>query len=145
MLMSLALPIVLSAVVLFVASFLSWMVVRLHRQDWVKLPDEDAFIGAVRNLGIPRGSYSFPNAADSAEMQSEAFRQKWQAGPAGVMTVFPQIRMGRNLGLTFVYFLGVSFTIAYLAWCCARRQALGTEALLVWDDAPWHVSRTGRR
>ena len=39
----------------------------------------------------------------------------WQAGPAGVMTVFPQIHMCRNLGLTFVYFLGVSFTIAYLA------------------------------
>jgi transposase len=32
-------------------------------------------------------------------------------------------------------------TTAYLEWCCARLQAAGKEALLlVWDNAPWHVS-----
>lgn len=32
-------------------------------------------------------------------------------------------------------------TTAYLAWCCDRLQAAGKEALLlVWDNAPWHVS-----
>lgn len=36
-------------------------------------------------------------------------------------------------------------TTAYLAWCCARLQAAGKEALLlVWDNAPWHVSRAVR-
>jgi hypothetical protein len=36
-------------------------------------------------------------------------------------------------------------TFVYLAWCCARLQAAGKEALLlVWDNAPWHVSRAVR-
>nr|CAA9285487.1 hypothetical protein AVDCRST_MAG63-3920 [uncultured Armatimonadetes bacterium] len=36
-------------------------------------------------------------------------------------------------------------TTEYLARCCARLQAAGKEALLlVWDDAPWHVSRAVR-
>jgi transposase len=36
-------------------------------------------------------------------------------------------------------------TTDYLAWCCAQLQAAGKEALLlVWDNAPWHVSRAVR-
>jgi len=36
-------------------------------------------------------------------------------------------------------------TTEYLAWCCARLQAAGKEALLlVWDNAPWHVSHQVR-
>jgi hypothetical protein len=37
-------------------------------------------------------------------------------------------------------------TTRYLAWCCAKLAAVGKEALLlVWDNAPWHVSREVRR
>src|SRR6478672_8772362 len=109
MLVSLALPIVLSAVVLFFASFLSWMVMQLHRRDWIKLPNEEAFMASVRSLGIPSGNYAFPTWTTKGEMQGEEFKKKMLAGPSGVMTVFPQMSMGRNLGLTFVYFLVVSF------------------------------------
>ena len=36
-------------------------------------------------------------------------------------------------------------TIRYLAWCCARLEAAGKEALLlIWDNASWHVSRAVR-
>jgi transposase len=36
-------------------------------------------------------------------------------------------------------------TTAVLAWWCAKLQAAGKEALLlVWDNAPWHVSRAVR-
>jgi transposase len=36
-------------------------------------------------------------------------------------------------------------TTAYLAWCCAKLAAAGKQALLlVWDNAPWHVSRAVR-
>ncbi len=112
---SLTLPIILSAAALFFASFLSWMVIALHRKDWVKLGDEDGFINAVRTLGIGRGSYAFPTWTTKEEMQSEQFKNKWQTGPAGIMTIFPRVSMGRNLALTFLYFLGVSFCIAYLA------------------------------
>ena len=36
-------------------------------------------------------------------------------------------------------------TTEYLAWCCAKLASLGKEALLlVWDNAPWHVSKAVR-
>jgi transposase len=38
-----------------------------------------------------------------------------------------------------------AITTEYLAWCCAKLEAAGKEALLlVWDNAPWHVSRAVR-
>ena len=46
-------PIVVSSVALFFASFLSWMVVPIHRKDWVKLEKEDDFMKAAGELGIP--------------------------------------------------------------------------------------------
>ena len=45
---SLILPIVISGVALFFASFLSWMVLQLHKQDWVKLAQEDKFMESAR-------------------------------------------------------------------------------------------------
>jgi hypothetical protein len=36
-------------------------------------------------------------------------------------------------------------TIDYLAWCCRKLHAAGKAALLlIWDNAPWHVSRAVR-
>jgi hypothetical protein len=38
-----------------------------------------------------------------------------------------------------------AITTEYLAWCCAKLAAAGQEALLlIWDNAPWHVSRAVR-
>jgi hypothetical protein len=60
-------------------------------------------------------------------MKTPEFQQKMEQGPRGVMTVFPQVApgpdMGRNLGLTFVYFLIVSLVIAYLATLGLQRGA----------------------
>jgi transposase len=37
-------------------------------------------------------------------------------------------------------------TTEFLAWCCAKLAAAGQEALLlVWDNAPWHVSQAVRQ
>ena len=36
-------------------------------------------------------------------------------------------------------------TTQYLAWCCSHLEALGkTALLLIWDNAPWHVSHEVR-
>lgn len=114
MLMQLWLPILLSGVALFFASFLSWMILQLHKNDWRKLPCEDEFLSSVRGLNIPTGSYMFPGCNTQTEMQSAEFKQKFERGPVGIMTVFSKVNMGRNLGLTFAYFLTVSFCLAYL-------------------------------
>jgi hypothetical protein len=114
-LLSLALPIVLAAVALFFASFLSWMVLPFHRKDWVKLAKEDEFLKAARECGLTPGNYMFPGCNTQAEMKSPEHQAKWEAGPRGIITVFDKVNMGRNLGLTFLLFLAVSFCLAYLA------------------------------
>jgi hypothetical protein len=115
MLVSLILPIVLSTVALFFASFLSWMVLQLHKNDWGKIPKEEEFMAAAASCQIPEGSYIFPCSKSPAEMQTEEFQKKYTAGPRGTLTILPVVNMGKNLGLTVVYFLVVSFLLAYLA------------------------------
>ena len=66
---SLWLPIVLSAVVLFFASFLSWMVLQLHAKDWLKLENEDQFLLAARDAQLKPGNYMFPAAATRMAQQ----------------------------------------------------------------------------
>ncbi len=58
----------------------------------------------------------------------------------------PAGRWHEQVWLRFVDGRPVSaITTQYLAWCCAKLQAVGKEALLlVWDNAPWHVSRAVR-
>ena len=119
MLLRLWLPIVLSGVALFFASFLSWMVVQLHKRDWLKMPGEDEFLKALRALNVPAGNYMFPGCASGAEMKTAEFQQRMQQGPRGVFTVFPRVDMGKsmgqNLALTMLCFLVTSTCIAYLA------------------------------
>lgn len=123
MLASLWLSILLSAVALFFASFLSWMVLQLHKMDWVKLEREDEFLQCGRSNGLAPGSYMFPGCQSQAEMGSPEFKAKMEAGPRGVITVFANVGMGQNLALTFVYFLVLSFCIAYLATLALPREA----------------------
>ncbi|TXT39276.1 MAG: Uncharacterized protein FD138_114 [Planctomycetota bacterium] len=114
MLTSLLIPIVVATVALFFTSFLSWMILQLHRQDWTKMEKEDEFMAAARKCEIPLGSYMFPACGSPEEMKSEAFQAKVKAGPRGVMTIYAEVNMGKNLGLTFVYFLVCNFCLAYL-------------------------------
>ena len=73
---SLILPIVISGVALFFASFLSWMVLQLHKQDWVKLAQEDKFLEAARGCDLSPGSYMFPGCNSPEEAKSEAHVKK---------------------------------------------------------------------
>lgn len=113
MLISLWMPIILCAIALFLASFLSWMVVQLHKNDWKKLASEESVMAALANA--PVGSYMFPCSQSMAEMKTPEFQKKYEAGPRGILTILPKTNMGANLGLTFLYFLTVSFLLGYLA------------------------------
>lgn len=123
MLTSLALPIILTAIALFFASFLSWMVLQLHKSDWKRIERQDELMAAIRPFNLPVGSYMFPCPVDHKEMQTEAFRAKYAAGPRGIMTILAPTNMGVNLGLTMAYFLVVSFVIAYLASMSLQKGA----------------------
>ena len=67
---SLWLPIVLSAVLVFVASSLVHMLLGWHKGDYPSLPDEKRFADAVRPLAIPPGDYMVPRPGSMAEMRS---------------------------------------------------------------------------
>ncbi len=110
------LPIVLSTVAVFFASFLVWMVLPHHRSDWRRLPDEDAFSEVVRTTGAPPGQYSFPYCASPREMNEPEFKERREQGPVGTMVLFATgpPAMGRSLTQYFIYSLIVSFMVAYL-------------------------------
>ena len=123
MLVSLIVPILVSAAAVFVASAVSWMIAGIHAGDWRKLPNEAAFMDAVRAAKPPVGNYMFPGMNSQKEAQTPEFQALRKAGPSGVVTVFPDFSMGRNLALTFLYFLAVAFCLAYLATLALDRGA----------------------
>lgn len=114
---SLWLPIVLSAVFVFVASSLVHMILPWHKSDYPRLADEERARTAIGALALPPGDYIIPRPADRAGMNSPEFRKKLETGPVLVMTVRPNGApgMGRSLGLWFVYCLVMSIFAAYIA------------------------------
>ncbi len=113
--LTLWLPILLSTVAIFFASFLSWMIFQLHEKDWKLMPQQDKFINAVGSLNLPEGNYMFPNCATPKERNSPEFQQRYTNGPRGVLQIFPVVNMGKNLALTMLFFFVCNATFAYLA------------------------------
>jgi hypothetical protein len=113
---SLLLPIFLSAVLVFFASFLFHMVLPFHRSDFSKVPDEDAAQDALRKLGIPPGDYMIPCAGSPEGMKKPEFKERMQKGPVVVMTVFRpgSANLGGSLFQWFLYLLLVGFLAAYI-------------------------------
>jgi hypothetical protein len=98
------LPILLSAVIVFFASFLIHMVLGYHKSDYRKLPDEDRVTDALRNAGVTRGpAYFFPYCKFE-EMKSEPVIEKFKRGPVGLLTVLRSgpLAMGKNMVQWFV-------------------------------------------
>lgn len=114
---SLWLPVLLSAVIVFVASFILHTVLPWHKNDYARVPAEDQFRSALRPLAIPPGDYLVPCPQGRQEMRSPEFLARAAEGPNVVMTVLPNgpWSMARNLGLWFVYLLVVGIFAAYVA------------------------------
>jgi hypothetical protein len=113
---ALGLPIVLSAVAVFIASSIMHMVLPYHRTDYRQLPEEEKVLSAVRAAGLKRGLYVFPFTTHK-DMKSAATVEKFNQGPVGMMTIArngPPV-MPKFLGLWFGYCLLVGFFVAYLA------------------------------
>lgn len=158
MLAHLWLPIVLSAVIVFVASSIIHMALPYHKSDYKKLPDEEKVTASLRAAGLTRGLYIFPYCTHK-EMKSPAAIEKYKQGPVGMMTIFPlgPPVMPKFLGLWFGYCLIISFFVAYLAAhtippglrYLAVFRVVGTAAFLayglgnlvngIWRGQPWGV------
>jgi hypothetical protein len=113
---SLWLPILLSAVVVFIVSSLLHMILKYHRSDWAKLPNEDAVMDALR--GTPPGDYMMPHSTGPEMRNDPAFVERMKRGPMAVVTVMQGDMMTsfRNALIGwFVYSLIVSVFAAYVA------------------------------
>jgi hypothetical protein len=128
------LPIVLSAIFVFIASSIMHMILPYHRGDYRQLPDEEKVVTALRGAGLTRGLYIFPFCALQKDMKSPAMIEKYKQGPVGTMTVFPTgpVNMPKFLGLWFAYCLVISFFTAYLT---GHTVAPGTPYLAVFRVA----------
>jgi hypothetical protein len=82
------LPILISTAALFFASFLSWMVLRLHEKDWHKMPDEDRIIDAIRESSVPDGNYMFPGTESMREMNDPEYVAVQMAGRMGFRLIY---------------------------------------------------------
>ena len=116
-LLSLWLPILLSAVFVFVASSIIHMGPLWHRSDYPQMPREAQVLDALRPLAIPPGDYFLPRASGMKEMRSPEFKDKMKKGPVAVMTVMPNgmINMTRSLTQWFVFLIVVGIFVAYIA------------------------------
>jgi hypothetical protein len=107
--------IVVSAVIIWIASFLLHMVLPHHKGEYKGLPDEEKFYEAIR--GVPAGMYMFPWCTSMAEMKTPEFVAKQKRGPNGYVAIWSgPINFGRNLALTMLFFLVVGVFVAYLSW-----------------------------
>jgi hypothetical protein len=129
---SLVIPIVVSAVVVFVASSIIHMVLGYHKTDLRKLPDqqEDEILATVARLNLPPGDYGVPHPGSPERMKDPAFVAKMTKGPIVFLNVVPgePPNLGRPLAMWFAFVLVVSFFSAYIT---SRAVTPGSDYLTV--------------
>ena len=122
---SLILPILLSAVAVFIISSIIHMVLGYHKNDFVGLSNEKQVMDDLRKYNIPPGDYHFPRANSMKEMSSPEFIEKMKQGPVGMITIMKSgpPNMTKELIMWFIYSLIVGIFAAYVVG-----RALGPEA-----------------
>src|SRR5258708_28795985 len=150
------LPILVSAVAVFVLSSIIHMTPLWHKNDYPRYPHEDRVLDALRPIAIPPGEYLMPRPANPAEMRSPEFQEKMKRGPAILLTVMPPWSgsLVSNLSWWFVYCVVVSTFAAFIAGSvlapgAASVSALcrfaGTTAFLGYTLAIWQMTIWYRR
>jgi hypothetical protein len=151
-LMSLLVAILVSAVLVFLASSVMHMFLSYHWNDVQKVPNEDGVMDALRRFTIPPGDYMVPRAASQKQMKDPAFTEKLKQGPVALVTVLPPgpFSMGKSLGQWFAYCVVIALFAAYIASRTLAPGApylsvfriVGTVAFIgfaggLWQDSIW--------
>jgi hypothetical protein len=121
-------PILLSAVLTFVAGAVIWMVMPWHKSDYSKVTDEEGARNALR--GLAPGQYNLPHCADQVALKDPDMQQKFKDGPLAFITVVPSRLpvMGPKLGLMFACNVLVAVVCAYFV---SRTAAPGADYLAI--------------
>jgi hypothetical protein len=155
---SLWIPIVVSAVFVFVVSSVLHMALRYHNTDYRKFSNEDEVRTAIRNGNPSPGQYLLLYALGGPEMLKDpAVIEKFKQGPSGLVFIRKAgvPNMGPLLIQWFIYQLVVSLfagyvasamlpagtpylkvfqvvgTVAFVAYAAARTQSA------IWQGEPW--------
>jgi len=155
MLFSLWAPIIVSAVIVFVASSIIWMATPIHKNDY-KNPGahEGAILAAIRSWGLRPGLYLVPWS--KGNQKDPVLAEKAKAGPWATITIMPGTpHMGKLLGAWFLHLVVVTIFIAYVGSVTLPAgaaylmvfQVIGGAALLahagyalpmaIWHGMPW--------
>ncbi len=154
------LPILLSAVVVFIASSILHMVLRYHRSDYSSMPGEDNVLAAMRAEKVTPGHYYLPHCVDPKEMGNPEIKARFEKGPVAFVTVLPSgvPSMGKPLISWFIFCLVIGLFVAYLTGHTLGPAAdyltvfriAGTAAFLgyagsaatesIWKGQPWSTS-----
>jgi hypothetical protein len=110
-------PLLLSAVLVFIASSLVHMVFKWHNADYLKLGNEDEVRAAIRKTNAGPGYYVIPHCLDMKEMQSPEMQKKFKDGPVGFLTLRqPGLpAMGGHLAKWFALNLLIAAVVACIA------------------------------
>jgi hypothetical protein len=154
-LQALWLPILLSAVIVFVVSSIIHMLLPWHKSDYPKVPEEDKLMDALRPLAVPPGDYMIPRASSMQDMRSPEFAAKLQKGPVLILTMMPNgpFAMGKSLVSWFLYSLVIGIFAAYVASRALPAgaeylrvfQLTGVTAFIAYSVALWQMSIWYRR
>ena len=149
------LPILLSAVIVFVASSIIHMATPWHKGDYGKLPSEDQVLAALRPFSIPPGDYMAPCPSSMKDLNSPEFLEKRSKGPVMIVTVLPNgpVSMGPALAMWFLYSIVIAIFAAYVAGTALPPhtqylkvfQFVGTTAFIGYTFGLWQMAIWYRR
>lgn len=143
-------PILLSAVLVFIVSSIIHMVTPWHASDFRRLPDEGKVMDALRPFGLEPGTYVAPRPSGMKEMGTPEWADKVKRGPNFTLQVMPNRpdAMSQRLVLWFVYAVIVGGFAGYVAGHALGTGAdylqvfrfVGTAAFLSYAVALWQMS-----
>lgn len=131
---SLWLPILVSAVFVFIISSIIHTILTYHKSDFRQVPHEDEVMEALGKFNIPPGDYVIPHADSSKARKTPEFKEKLAKGPLGFITMMPSGEPSMTKGLVqwFIYSIIIGIFAAYVT---GRVLGPGAEYLAVFRIA----------
>jgi hypothetical protein len=118
---SLLLPVLVAAVAVFALSSIIQTFMPWHKRDYGNVPDDDAFLNAMRQLDVSPGDYIVPSPRLPSGGRNPDFVAKWATGPSVMMTVIPpSASMGRYMGQWFAFTLLVAAIAGWVTGTIVR-------------------------
>lgn len=154
---SLWLPILLSAVFVFIASSLIHMVLKYHNSEYRQLANEDEVRDAIRKANPAPGQYVMPHCLDMKDMGGEDMQKKYADGPVGLIYLRPNgpPKIGSPMVSWFLFTVVVALFAGYIGYVTLPAKThyltvfrvvgsaafmaygLGTIPGAIWMGRPW--------